>query len=382
MKRDLIPLFSVFMNPYAPDHVGKVLMSGFIGQGPKVIELEEYIKSIFGMDCLLTNSATSAEHLVWDVLKTRSNLHSPRLERGDEVLTTALSCTATNWPIVKEGLRIKWVDIDPDNLNMDLDDLERKITPSTKAIQVMHWSGIPTNLDRINEIREKCFYKFGFMPVVVEDCAHAMGSRYKGKLIGTHGNICTFSLQAIKHLTSVDGGFVIFPDEEQHRMADLIKWYGLDRRSPRTDFRCENDCEFVGTKWHMNDVSATVGLSNFPYMNTIVEWHKSNAAYYDKELSNVPGVTLLKRDPDSDPAFWIYSMLVEDRPNFVKMMTEKGIMVSQVHERNDKHSCVSEFKSFLPTLDRTIGKLTHIPCNWSVSEEERDHIVSAIKSGW
>jgi dTDP-4-amino-4,6-dideoxy-D-glucose/dTDP-4-amino-2,4-dideoxy-beta-L-xylose transaminase len=151
------------------------------------------------------------------------------LEDGDEVLTTPLTCTATNWPILANNFNIKWVDIDPETLNMDLDDLARKITPKTKAIFVVHWGGYPLDLDRLEEIQNHANRLYGFKPAIIEDCAHAMGSKYKGKLIGTHGNICTFSLQAIKHITSGDGGLLFVPHDELYKRGKLLRWYGIDR---------------------------------------------------------------------------------------------------------------------------------------------------------
>ena len=140
--------------------------------------------------------------------------------------------------------------------------------------------------------------------------------KHKGKLIGTHGNICTFSLQAIKHITSVDGGLLFLPHEELNRRARLLRWYGIDRDSPRKDFRCEADIEEWGYKFHMNDVCATVGIENLKHFKEIVGKHRSNAKFYDKELQDIDGVTLLKREEDHNSAFWIYSMLVENRDGF------------------------------------------------------------------
>lgn len=379
-----IDLFKVFMSPEAPEEVTKVLQSGFIGQGPKVDELESKLKEYFGVRYLLAvNSGTSAEHLSWMLLK-RPNPDSnwAGLQPGDEVLCTPLTCTASNWPVVLAGLKIKWVDIDPTTLNMDLDDLERKITPKTKAIQLVHWGGYPNDLDRIAKIQEKTQEAMGFKPVVLEDCAHAFGSKFNNRFIGTHGNIATFSLQAIKHITSVDGGFITIPHHDLWKRGDLLKWYGIDRRSPRVDFRCEADITEIGTKWHMNDVCAAVGLANLKYADTIISKHKNNAAFYDQTLSNIHGLTTLTRHDNRESAFWIYSLLVEDRSSFTKWMNECGIAVSQVHERNDKHTCVKEFRTHLPNLDKVVGNLTHIPVGWWVSEEDREYIVECIKKGW
>lgn len=377
-----IDLFKVHMAPTAAEEVAKVLNSGYIGQGPKVDEFENQLKNYFNHDFIQTvNSGTSALHMALHMLK-KPNTNWPGIQDGDEVLATALTCTASNFPILANGLKIKWVDINSTTLNMDLDDLARKITPKTKAIILVHWGGYPSDLNKIKQIQNKAEELYGFKPAVIEDGAHSFGSKYMGKYIGTHGNLTMYSLQAIKHITSIDGGLLLSPHQELHRRGKLIRWYGIDRDSNRKDFRCEADIEEWGFKFHMNDVCATVGIENLKHADELIKKHQLNAAYYDKHLKNVNGVTLLDRHEGHESAFWIYSMLVDDRDSFYKWMKECGIVVSQVHERNDKHSCVKDFKSSLPTLDKTIGKIVSIPVGWWVSNEEREYIVDCIKKGW
>ena len=390
-----IDLFKVFMSPSAKEEVAKVLDSGFIGQGPKVEQFEKNLADYFHNDRILTlNSGTSGLHLALHLLKAPKKTVTvfdgiastedfwPGIQDGDEVLATSLTCTASNFPILANNLKIKWVDIDPTTLNMDLDDLERKITPKTKAIMLVHWGGYPNDLNRIKQIQNKAKTLYGFKPAVIEDGAHAFGSKFMGQPLGRHGNIVMHSLQAIKHITSVDGGILILPHQELYTRGKLIRWYGIDRDSNRKDFRCEADILEWGFKFHMNDVNAAVGIENLKHVNTIIGKHQSNAHYYDDNLQNTAGLTTLTRHEGHDSAFWIYSMLVDDRDGFMRKMKENGIAVSQVHERNDKHSCVREYNSTLPQLDRIIGKVVSIPVGWWVTEEQREYIVDTIKRGW
>jgi dTDP-4-amino-4,6-dideoxygalactose transaminase len=180
----------------------------------------------------------------------------------------------------------------------------------------------------------------------------------------------------------VDGGILILPNQELYDRAQLLRWYGIDRNSNRKDFRCEADIPEWGFKFHMNDINATIGSCNLKYAADIIGKHQANAAYYDNALQNTPGVTTLTRHSGHESAFWIYSMLVENRDGFYNKMKEAGIMVSQVHERNDKHSCVADYKIPLPVLDATIGKVVSIPVGWWVTPEEREYIVETIKQGW
>ena len=392
----IIPLFKVHMSPNAKVEVGKVLDSGYIGQGQKVEEFENDLNNYFNSDKVVTvNSGTSALHLALHLLKkpknTKRDLYSglvysedfwPGINDGDEVLTTPLTCTASNWPILANNLNIKWVDIDEKNLNMDLDDLERKLSPKTKVIMAVHWGGYPLDLDRLKQIQEKSKKMYGFKPAIIEDGAHSFGSEFNGRKLGNHGNIVMYSLQAIKHITSIDGGLLILPHQELYNRAKLLRWYGIDRGGDRKDFRCEANIDEWGFKFHMNDICATVGIENLKDANEIINKHRENANYYDENLKNINGVTLLSRNEKHKSSFWIYSLLVDDRDRFYEYMKSCGITVSQVHERNDKHTCVDEYRIALPTLDKVMGKVVSIPVGWWVTEEERKYIVDCIKKGW
>lgn len=381
-----VPLFKVFMAETAGPAVTQVLNSGFIGQGNKVEEFEAQLRNYFNQDfCLSLNSGTSGLHLAYHLLKNpheSRNSKWPGLQPGDEVLTTALTCTASNWPILANNLRIKWVDVNPNTLNLDYDDLERKITHKTKIIQLVHWGGYPNDLDRVKEIQQKTKDMLGFKPAVIEDCAHSFGSTYKGKKIGTHGNLSMFSFQAIKHVTSIDGGLLITPHLELFKRGKLIRWYGIDRENNRKDFRCEADIPEWGYKFHMNDVCATVGQENLKHVENILKTHRANAAYYNQQLATIPGVTLLDSHPDYGSAYWIYTIKVKNRDGFIQKMKDHGIACSRVHERNDKHTCVKEFVAHLPALDRVISEMVCIPVGWWVTPEDRDYIISKMKEGW
>lgn len=375
----MIPLFKVFTAPTVITELEKVFDSGMIGQAAKNEEFESILRVYFNEAYInTTNSATSAEHLTYHLLKKYG------VKDGDTVLTTALSCLATHTPIVANRLAIQWIDVDLKTLNLDLDDLERKLSPKTKVINLVHWGGNPVDLTRIALIVEKCYQLYGFYPYVIEDCAHALGATFKNKLIGTHGNICTFSLQAIKLINSGDGGFVISPGfEDFYKRGRVQRWFGLDRDNPEIkDLRCFLDCEEAGHKFHMNDINSVIGIENFKHVNSLLEQHRENGYYYDTALRDIPGITLLERHPDSNPSYWIYSLLVEDRDNFNKMMKDRGIAVSMVHDRVDKHSCFNHCRSSLPNLDTVRGKITNIPTHWGLRAEEREYIVQCIKQGW
>lgn len=392
----MIPLFKVYMAPTAAEEVGKVLNSGYIGQGPKVEEFEKNLKAFLDNDLVVTtNSATSAESLALLLLKnpaksmknvsdfSAQSVHNwPGLQPGDEILSTALTCTASNWPTILAGYIPKWVDIDESNLNMDLDDLARKISLKTKAIMLVFWGGMPVEMERLTEIQNTAEHMYGFRPAVIIDAAHSFGTLYNNRPVCNFGHITTYSFQAIKHVNSVDGGALILPYDELYHRAKLLRWYGIDRDTNRKDFRCETDIREVGTKWHLNDVNAAVGIENLKHVNEIVGRHKANAAFYNDALRDVDGVSLFTPTPGSDCAYWIYTIKVENRTGFMDAMKARGVMVSRVHERNDIHSAVRQYASQLPTLDRVVKDMICIPNGWWISDEDREYIVESMKKGW
>ena len=374
----MIRLFQVRMSDQAPDEVSRVLKSGFIGEGPEVQEFEKQIGSFLKTPYLVTtNSATSAEHLAYHMLKLDGSL-----KVGDEVLVTPLTCFATIAPILANGLKIKWVDIDPLTMNMDLVDLARKITPTTKAISVVHWGGYPVDMQDVEDICDEFECMLETSPVIIQDCAHALGSTLHDVFLCHWGDYSTYSFQAIKHLTCGDGGALVVPGQDAAKQAKLLRWYGIDREGPREDFRCETDIENYGFKFHMNDISATIGLANLPLLDDTLEKHRANAAFYNKELAGVDKVTLLENCEGFNSAYWIYTIRVEDRHGFMKMMKHNDIEVSRVHNRTDLHSCMKEYYALLPNLDVVAEDMICIPIGWWLTEEDRQKIVDCIKGGW
>ena len=377
------------MSPTAPPAVTQVLQSGFIGEGKQVRKFENKLKKYIGSNNIITtNSATSALHLVLHLLK--NNIHGydtynwPFVKEEDEVLTCPLTCTATNWPILANNLNLKWVDVDKSTCNMCLDDLKQKLSPKTKIIMLVHWGGNPVDLKKIEKIKNYSEKKYGFRPIIIEDAAHAFGSEYDGKKLGTikNNNIVVHSFQAIKHITSIDGGCIILPDEKLIKQAKLLRWYGIDREDNGKDFRCESNISEWGFKFHMNDVCATVGVENLKHIDKLLKTNRRNAKYYTKHLKNNPNVKLLKVNKKDNPSYWVYTIKVKNQRKFMEKMSKHNIMVSRVHERNDKHSCVFKYTSNLPQLDEMVKEMICLPVGWWVTQQQIKNIVKIINDGW
>lgn len=364
----MIPLFKVHMPPGAGAAVTATLESGFIGEGPRVKEFEAALGARFGNPNVLTlNSCTSAIQLA---------LRLAGVGPGDDVVSTAMTCTATNEPILAAGARIVWADIDPTTGNISPASIRERITSRTKAIIVVHWGGMPVDLAEVHAIATERGIR------VIEDAAHATGSEYRGQPIGTHSDFVCFSFQAIKHITTVDGGALFCKSGDDYRRGKLLRWYGIDREQPRADFRCESDIAEWGYKFHMNDVAATLGLEQMPHLDGILAQRRETAAFYDDHLLAVPGISLTQRSKDRVSAWWLYTLFAERRTDFMRAMAERGVAVSQVHARNDKHTMFSEFRAELPGVNEFTRDMVSIPIGFWVGDAERKHIVGAIRDGW
>ena len=359
-----ISLFKVFMPESVMEPLRKVLLSGYIGEGPRVEEFEHQLAGRFGNDNVLTlNNGTAAIQLA---------LRLANVEYGDEVISTPMTCSATNEPIMVMGAKIVWADIDPWTANIDPQDVERKITSKTKAVMCVHWGGYPCDIDELNAIAAKYGLK------LIEDACHAFGSTYHDKPIGSHSDFSCFSFQAIKEMTTVDGGALTCKSKADRERGRLLRWYGIDRKAKRTDLRCEADILEYGYKFHMNDVTAVIGLEQLKYVGETIRKHRANAALYDEAFGNLKNVKPLRYKKDRSSAHWLYTIRVKDRPKFVEYMKKAGITVSQVHARNDSHTMFKDFKVNLPGVDEFATEQVSIPVGWWLSEKDTSHIINSV----
>ncbi|MFC6090013.1 DegT/DnrJ/EryC1/StrS family aminotransferase [Saccharothrix lopnurensis] len=377
----MIPVFKVAMAPDAPERVAEVLRSGRVEHGPRADAFEvELGRRLGNPRVAAVNCATSGLHLALHLLVGRDPYRPDPTPERDEVLTTPFTFEGTNWPILGNGLKIRWVDTDPATLNIDLDDLERRISPRTRAIVVVHWLGFPLDLRKLDEVLDRAEQRLGFRPPVVEDCAQAWGATYREKPLGNHGNTAVYSFQTIKLLTAGGGGLVVLPDEELHRRALRTRWFGIDRADDRT--RGEYEVPEWGFRFPMNEISAEIGLANLELVDDLLARHRANAHRFDKELQGVPGLEHTERPDDREPTFWAYPVKVEDRPGFMRRLDEAGIMTSIIARRNDEHVTVAAAREPLPGLDSVADRVCYLPVGWWLTEEQREHIVDTVRAGW
>lgn len=359
-----IPLFKVFMSSTVISSLKKVLYSGYVTQGPKVEEFEEKLSKFLNTPYIATlNSGTSALHLALDLCG---------VEENDEVITTPMTCTATNWPILAHKAKIVWADIDPDTGNIDPESIRRNITNKTKAIMVVDWGGYPADLDAIRKVANG-------IPII-QDSAHAFGAMYKGRMVGTLADFTCFSFQAIKHITTVDGGALAVLKKSHYQKAILRRYFGIDRKKRSKDYRIEKDVYDWGYKFHMNDVNATIGIENLKHAKKILGKHRENGSFFREQFKNLKKITLLREDKNYISSYWLFTMKVDNVETFSDYMKAQNVMASQVHRRNDNHPLTKPFQKHLPGVDEFTKHMVCIPVGWWVGEKEREYIANLVRN--
>ena len=365
-----IVMFQPYVNERAIELVSETLRSRWIGEGPKVRQFEDELCHKFGIPHILAlNSGTAGLRLA---------LAMCGVGPGDEVITTAQTCTATNTTILEQFATPVFADIQPFTGNLNPQDIEHRITERTKAIMCVHWAGYPCDLDEIHAIA--ALYH---LPVI-EDGAHALGATYKGRSIGAISPFTMFSFQAIKQLTTVDGGALCVLTPEHYDEGRRRRWFGIDRRNRRVrldGYAYWNQTE-VGYKMHMNDVAAAVGLGNLEDWGFISSRRHTIAAWYYEALADVSGVRLFLRERDRQSADWLFTMHVERRDDFCRMMHDEGVEVSVVHIRNDEHDVFGGRRDDLPTLDAYEKTHISIPLHCHLTDDDVEYVIRCIRGGW
>ena len=342
----------------------KILYSGHIAEGDAVYQFEEQFAEQFGLSVALgMSSGTAALH---------ASLELAGVRPGDEVITTSMTAEPTNTSILQVGAVPVFADVDPDSGNLSPESIRASITDKTKAILLVHYAGMPARLDEIVKIAGE-----HGIPLI-EDCAHALGARYAGAAIGTMGDFAIYSLQAIKHMTTVDGGVLTMRDHARLRQAKKFRWFGLEKGIPRT----EVDITSIGYKYNMNNVSATIGTAQLLDINArVIDRHKENGRYFDSAIGRIPGLSVAAFDERAEPSYWLYTVLSDDSSDIERRLLDIGVTASKLHRPNHFHSIFKEYAGDLPNLDRYYRRMIHIPCGWWLSPEDRERIVDALKKG-
>jgi len=364
-----VVLFYPNVPPQAVQLVSGVLQSRWIGQGPRVEEFERLFEQRFAPECkaLSVGSGTDALHLAYLLAE---------LKPGDEVAVPVFTCTATNIPFLYMGCIIRFVDVDPKTLNININHLKEVVNEKTKAIVCVHYGGLPCDMDEIHTLAAK----FGIP--VIEDAAHALGATYKGKKIGELSDFTMFSFQAIKHITTGDGGMVTMKNKELAKKGARIRWFGIDRENKQRGI-WENDITEVGYKYQMTDIAASMGIVGLQTFDEMLTHRRTILNAYEKGLEGIPGISFIgKGYSDREHAAWLCTAMVDNRVGLMNKLRENKIESAQVHYRNDRYSIFGGRKSDLPNMDAIEDKYLVLPLHLKVSLHDVDEICEVIKKGW
>jgi len=362
---DEIRSWSVYIPDEAIDALRQVLQKKWINTGEQEELFREKVSKKFNLPyCVACNSGTSA---------LRASLAALDVKRGDEVITTPYTFIATNTSILEQGAKPVFADIDYNTLNINPRSIADKINHKTKAIICVHYGGNPCDMDKIRLVAQS------YNIPVIEDSAHAMGSKYKGDYIGSRGDICTFSLQSVKIITTGDGGFISTSHAGLYKKLRKLVFFGVDRDDKHLDILdpLPENIDVLGFKYNMNDIVATLGIAgidNFDYPLSARRWI---GEIYRRELEGLRKIRLLHYPEENTPNYQIFPIHVEDRTAFAKHMHSKGIIVNVNNRRNDRYSIFGGLQD-LPNTAKADEDTILIPIHADLTDDDVSRIIKTI----
>ena len=370
-ESDNIVMFYPHVSKLAKKSVMEVLDTRWIGQGPKVKIFEESFSNKFAskLPAIAVGSGTDALHLSYILAGLKS---------GDEVIAPVFTCTATNIPFLYMGIKILFADIDPDTMNIDINHVAQLMNKNVKAIICVHYGGLPCDMDELQNIADK------WSVPIIEDAAHAVGAKYKGSTIGSISDFTMFSFQAIKHITTGDGGMLIIKNKELVDQAERVRWFGIDRNAKQAGI-WENDITEIGYKYQMTDIAAAMGIASLQEFDAVSSLRKRLFKVYSDELAGYDRVKIIGNDfDDREHAAWLFTIIVDNRYKLQEKLRDNKIESNQVHFRNDRYSIFKDFtdgKNF-PNMDQIEDKYLVLPLHTMMIENDVRRVCSIIKSGW
>jgi dTDP-4-amino-4,6-dideoxygalactose transaminase len=307
------------MNPYLPftrpdidedtiAAVADVLRSGWLTSGPMMKAFETALSSYFGRPARVVNSATAALELA---------LRLANVGPGDEVITTPLSWVATGNVILHVGARPVFVDVDPLTRNLDLNKLDAAITARTRALMPVDLAGLPVDRDRLYAISERRSLR------VIEDAAQAMGANWRGKLIGSRGDLTAISFHPNKNMTTTEGGCLVMNSEDEARVFERYRLQGVTRHADGG-----MDCDLLGYKYNLTDVAACIGLGQLKRLDDFNARRRQLARDYFECFGATSGLGL----PLADFAQSNWHMFQVRLP-LAQLRSTRGELIAALHER-------------------------------------------------
>jgi len=346
--------------------VAEVLRSGWLASGPKVAQLESALSAYLGGRPVRTQTSATAS--------MEMALLACGIGKGDEVITPAMSFVATANVIVRTGARPVFVDVGVDSRNLDLDQVEAAITPRTRAILPVHFAGLPVDMDRLYSIAKRHRLR------VVEDAAHAIGSSYKGKRIGSFGDLVCFSFHPNKNMTTIEGGCVSGGSAEEVQALELHRWHG--QRKTAT----EVDTLFAGGKANLSDVAAQVGLGQLARLEGANAKRRQLIDRYFSLWADNPPVRLQERG-DEGHSWHLFAPLLPleqmkiTRAQFIEAMKQReigvGIHYPAIHLFT-AYRAMGYHEGQFPNAERVGRQTVTLPLFPAMQLGDVDRVVAAV----
>jgi perosamine synthetase len=371
--------------PFSRPHIGEeeiaavveTLRSGWLTTGPKTHEFQQaFAQAIGAVQAIAVNSCTAALHLALDALE---------LPRDAEVITSTLTFTATAATIIHAGARPVLVDVTPDTLNIDPREVARKITHRTRAIVPVHFAGHPAAMDELLEIARQHGLR------VIEDAAHALPASYRGRVVGTIGDVTAFSFYATKNLTTGEGGMLTTADSE---LADRVwsrRLHGMSwdawRRYSGGGWRY--DVSYPGFKYNMTDIAAAIGLVQLQRLPALHQRRREIATLYSALLSDVPELRLPTTRPDVEHAWHLYVVRLRPqrlrltRDSLIEILKEKGIGTSvhfiPVHLHSYFRKALGVTEEDFPVASMAAETMFSLPLFTLMSDDDVAYVADTLR---
>ena len=361
-----VPLFYPHIPKSSIKSLKKVLAGRWIGQGPLVDIFEKQFQKKFtkNLPCIAVGSGTDALHLAYLLAEIKKN---------DEVICPLFTCTATNIPLLYIGAKIKFADVDPDTLNISIDHVKKLITKKTKAIVFVNYGGLPCDLKELNSIAKKNNIK------LIQDAAQSLGSTYNDKPITEYSDFTIFSFQAIKHISSGDGGLLCLKNKKLKKKAYRMRWFGIDRLKKQGG-TWENDIKEIGYKYQMTDLGASILIESLKEFKKISSHRKKIFNIYLKKLRNNKYIKIINKRGKFTHSAWLFTILTDKKDYLQKKLRQANIETNQVHFRNDRYSI---FKSFIknkkfPNMNSIEKKYLVLPIHTKMKISDANYVANTV----
>lgn len=364
-----VPLSKPDISSLEKKYVQEVLDSGQLSFGEKLTKFEDQFRHHFHSKfAVAMNSGTSALHVAVRALG---------LTKGDEVITTPYSFIASGNCLIYEGVQPVFVDIDPDTLNMDTNQIENKITVNTKAILAVHIFGQPSNMDQILFLAKK------YNLFVIEDACEAIGAEWKGKPVGLLGDVGVFAFYPNKQITTGEGGILVTNQEHIFKLASSMRNQGRNMNGEWLNH------DILGYNYRMSDLQAAVGLAQMERLTEILQKRENAARRYIQLIKDVQlPVQIPSILPDAKVSWFVFVIILPehvDRTNLIHYLDNKGVQTKpyfpSIHLQPVYQRLFSYQLGDYPNSERMSDRSLAIPFYSNITAEEQEYVVRSLLSG-